>query len=173
MNLIKAKFTFSEYEDFPTFEGAYDPNNRYWNGWANPYFNQATRDAFIEYEKSLLKDMSKEYQKENEEFLAELESIQAETINGEELYYFGGFLCWDEVEEVKTFPKNSWTCFDRTEVDLAGIRYTTTPTYWNKIINDDMPRLKEILGDRLYEWALDGGHTVEIPQDEIFCKEVI
>jgi hypothetical protein len=98
MNLIKSKFTFSDYEDFPIFEGAYDLTNRYWNGWANPYFNQATRDDFINHQKKLLGNNLSE---DDSEFLAELEGIQAETINGEELYYFGGFLCWDEVENLK------------------------------------------------------------------------
>ena len=98
MNLIKSKFTFSDYEDFPIFEGAYDPTNRYWNGWANPYFNQAIRDSFINHQKKLLGNNLSE---DDSEFLAELEGIQAEKINGEELYYFGGFLCWDEVENLK------------------------------------------------------------------------
>ena len=100
MKLRKARFTFTEYEDFPIFNGWYDPNNRYWNGWCNPYFDKPTRDSFIALEKSLLDETykGKPYTKEDTDFLKELESIKPTKKYGKkELYYFGGFLCWDQV----------------------------------------------------------------------------
>tara|TARA_R100000231_G_C5260030_1_gene145410 strand:- start:60 stop:503 length:444 start_codon:yes stop_codon:yes gene_type:complete len=108
MKLRKARFTFTEYEDFPIFNGWYDPNNRYWNGWSNPYFDKPTRDSFIALEKSLLDETykGKPYTKEDADFLKELESIKPTKKYGKkELYYFGGFLCWDQVgdnEKVST-----------------------------------------------------------------------
>jgi len=105
--LIKARFTFTEYEDFPIFSGWYDPKNRYWNGWSNPYFDKPTRDSFIALEKSLLDQTykGKPYTEQDNDFLNELKSIKPQTINGKELYYFGGFLIWDQVgdnEKVST-----------------------------------------------------------------------
>lgn len=99
MELVKAKFTFNDWEDFPKFEGYYDPAYRYWNGWACPYFTKKTRDEFIKYEEKLLDDMDAKYLEENKEFLQDLYDIKSEMINGVELFYFGGFLCWDEVDE--------------------------------------------------------------------------
>jgi hypothetical protein len=78
--------------------------------------------------------------------------------------------------EIKTFTNNSWVTFDRTDVNLDGIRYTTTSNYWCKIIEEDMPKLKALLGNRLYEIALDGGsngeggNTIAIPEDEVWAK---
>lgn len=99
MKLIKSKFTFTEYDNFPIYEGYYDPLYRYWNGWSCPYFTKDTRDAFIKYEEKLLSETSKNYQEENKEFLEGLHAIESEIINGKELYYFGGSLCWDEVQK--------------------------------------------------------------------------
>jgi len=73
-------------------------------------------------------------------------------------------------DEVKTFTSNSWTTFDRTEICLEGIRYTTTESYWCRVVEEDLPKLKSILGNRLYEWALDGGSHVEIPEDEVWHR---
>ena len=72
--------------------------------------------------------------------------------------------------EIKTFTNNSWVTFDRTDVNLDGIRYTTTSNYWCKIIEEDMPKLEKLLGERLYMWALDGGTQIEIPEDEVWAK---
>lgn len=98
MELVKAKFTFSDFEKFPIFEGFYDPSNRYWNGWANPYFNQKTRDSFVLYQKYWM-NICEQNSEDDKEFIKSLETIQPEIINGEKLFYFGGFLCWDEVED--------------------------------------------------------------------------
>ena len=62
-------------------------------------FTKDTRDAFIKYEEKLLSETSKNYQEENKEFLEGLHAIESEIINGKELYYFGGSLCWDEVQK--------------------------------------------------------------------------
>ena len=80
------------------------------------------------------------------------------------------------MKEVKTFTDNSWVTFDRTEVNIGGVRYTTTENFWCKIIEEDMPKMKELLGDRLFEWALDGsngegGNTIAIPEDEVWANE--
>ena len=56
LRLIRSRFTFDDLEDFPIFNGWYDPTNRYWNGWCNPYFDKPTRDSFIAYEKSLIEN---------------------------------------------------------------------------------------------------------------------
>lgn len=76
------------------------------------------------------------------------------------------------MKQIKTFTSNSWTTFDRTEICLEGIRYTTTECYWCRVVEEDLPKLKSILGNRLYEWALDGGNHVEIPEDEVWSKEM-
>lgn len=166
MSNSKIKFSIEGSKDNPIYE-AVDVHPERWNGWLCPIVT-------IETALKIAEDIFDKNDLANNDPYHDIHGAITEAReNFENTVDVGCGLIWDEVEEVKTFPKNSWTCFDRTEVDLAGIRYTTTPTCWNKIINDDMPRLKEILGDRLYEWALDGGHTVEIPQDEIFCKEVI
>ena len=98
--LINAKFTFTEDDDFPIFNGWYDPENRYWNGWANPYFTKTTRDSFIALQKSMLDETYKgePYEEQDQEFIDELLSIEPQEINGKELYYFGGSICWDEVK---------------------------------------------------------------------------
>ena len=36
----------------------------------------------------------------DKEFMKGLVSIEPQEVNGKELYYFGGFICWTEVEEV-------------------------------------------------------------------------
>jgi len=72
---------------------------------------------------------------------------------------------------IKTFDSNSYTTVDRIDVCLDGIRYRTTECYWCEIIEDDMPKMKNLLGDRLYEWALDGGTIIEFPEDSIFSED--
>ncbi len=96
LRLIRSRFTFDEMrgEDFPIFNGWYDPTNRYWNGWCNPYFDKPTRDCFIAYEKSLIETRSIFCC--DDEFMEGLYSIESQVIDGKELYYFGGFFCWSE-----------------------------------------------------------------------------
>ena len=38
------------------------------------------------------------------------------------------------MKEVKTFTDNSWVTFDRTEVNIGGVRYTTTENFWNEVV---------------------------------------
>ena len=95
LRLIRSRFTFDESEDFPIFNGWYDPTNRYWNGWCNPYFDKPTRDCFISYQKSLIENgTSLSY--DDDEYMEGLYSIESQVIDGKELYYFGGFFCWSE-----------------------------------------------------------------------------
>lgn len=100
IELKKARFTFDEDEDFPIFRGWYDPQNRYWNGWCNPYFDKHTRNCFIALQKSYLDEMhkGKAYNEQDQEFFDGLLSIEPQEINGKELYYFGGFYCWTEMD---------------------------------------------------------------------------
>ena len=98
IELKKAMFTFDEDEDFPIFKGWYDPTNRYWNGWCNPYFDKHTRNCFIALQKSYLDETYKgePYEEQDQEFFDGLLSIETQEVNGKELYYFGGFICWTE-----------------------------------------------------------------------------
>lgn len=73
-------------------------------------------------------------------------------------------------KNIKTFDSNSFTTVDRTDVCLDGIRYRTTESNWYEIIEDDMPKMKEILGVHLYDWALDGGKKILFTQDCIFDR---
>lgn len=74
-------------------------------------------------------------------------------------------------DEIKTFKDYSMVTFDRSDISVKGIRYTDTENFTCKIIDEDMPKMKSLLGTRLYEWALDGGNTIEIFQDEVFSIE--
>ena len=101
LELKKGRFTFDEDEDFPIFRGWYDPTNRYCNGWCNPYFDKNTRDFFIALQKSYLDGIykGKPYEEHDQEFMDGLLSIEPQEVNSKELYYFGGFYCWTEVEK--------------------------------------------------------------------------
>ena len=91
IKLVKAKFEMEhEIEMFPNFAGYFDPSNRYWNGYANPYFELANRNAWIAFAKVAYEDMP--------EIVEELESIQPEWVDGKYLYYFGGGFTWHEVD---------------------------------------------------------------------------
>lgn len=74
------------------------------------------------------------------------------------------------MKAIHTFSGHSMVTFDRTDIHMRGIRYTETESGWCKIIEEDMPKLKKLLGDRLYEYAKDGGDTIEIPQDEVWSE---
>tara|TARA_R100001463_G_scaffold37761_1_gene81189 strand:+ start:394 stop:642 length:249 start_codon:yes stop_codon:yes gene_type:complete len=73
--------------------------------------------------------------------------------------------------KIKTFEDYSMITFDRSDISMKGIRYTTTENFTCKIIDEDMSKMKSLLGTRLYELALDGGKTIEIYQDEVFAIE--
>lgn len=72
-------------EGCPIFDAFYDPTNKHWNGWQNPYFNKANRDKFIEWTRKTSGD--------DVEYINELKSIEP-TLNG--LYYFGSSIVWEE-----------------------------------------------------------------------------
>ena len=76
----------------------------------------------------------------------------------------------ENMKEVKTFTDNSWVTFDRTEVNIEGVRYTTTENFWNKVVAEDMPKMKALLGEELFEFALDGGNTIKFPEDEVWAR---
>ena len=71
---------------------------------------------------------------------------------------------------IKTFENYSMVTFDRTHVCMKGIRYITTKHFTCKIINEDMSKIKALLGNRLYKFALDGGNSIEIYEDEVWSK---
>ena len=93
-SLIRSRFTFDESEDFPIFNGWYDPTYRYWNGWSNPYFDKPTRDSFLAYQKSFVGQIIDEVDKE---FFDYFTNIKPKVIDGKELYYFGSWICWTEL----------------------------------------------------------------------------
>tara|TARA_Y100001972_G_scaffold81379_1_gene98842 strand:- start:70 stop:360 length:291 start_codon:yes stop_codon:yes gene_type:complete len=72
-------------EGCPTFDAFYDPTNKRWNGWENPYFDKANRDKFIEWTRKTSGD--------DIDHINELKSIKP-TLNG--LYYFGSSIVWEE-----------------------------------------------------------------------------
>ena len=111
-----------------------------------------------------LEDNNKERDEEEAESLDDFEIEEANTYIYEEENN-------SKSTKIKTFEDYSMVTFDRTDVNMRGIRYTTTEYFWCQIIEEDMPKIKELLGDRLYEWALDGGKTIEIPEDEVWGEK--
>ena len=79
------------------------------------------------------------------------------------------------MKEVKTFKENSWVTFDRTEINLQGLKYTETELsangeWWIEIAIEDIPKTRALLGEELFEFALDGGDTITLAEDEVFEK---
>jgi hypothetical protein len=70
---------------------------------------------------------------------------------------------------IKTFKDYSMVTVDRNEVSLKGIRYINKDFYC-EIIEEDMPKMKALLGDRLLDIALDGKNSIKIYEDEIWSK---
>ena len=70
----------------PKFNAYYDPTNKYWNGWLNPYMDKANRDKFIDWTCQSIIDES--------EYIMELKSIEP---NENGLYYFGSSIVWEQV----------------------------------------------------------------------------
>ena len=77
----------------------------------------------------------------------------------------------NKMKEVKTFQDYSMVTFDRTDVNMHGIRYTTTEYFWCQIIEEDMPKMKNLLGDELFNWAQQDGKTIEICEHEVWAKD--
>lgn len=73
-------------EELPVLFGYYNPNKRYWNGFANPYLDRANRDAWIAFSKIFYE----------EHIAKEMETIQPQWVDGKYLYYFGGGYTWHE-----------------------------------------------------------------------------
>ena len=69
----------------------YDPSNQYWNGFANPYFNQTNFDKWVAWLKQ-----------EESDIYDEVKDITAEIINGKKYYYCGGAYTWSYVEDEET-----------------------------------------------------------------------
>ena len=90
IKLVRAQFQMDcGDEELPILAGYFNPNNRYWNGFANPYLDQANRDAWIAFSRVHYKDMP--------EIVEELETITPDWVDGKYLYYFGGAYIWHEV----------------------------------------------------------------------------
>ena len=71
----------------------------------------------------------------------------------------------------KTFYDYSYVTFDRTDICMKGIRYTTKKDHTCKIIKSDMQKMKNLLGDELFNWAQQDGKTIEIFEDEVWAKD--
>ncbi len=91
-NLIPCKFQF---EDLEVFEGFYHPDNKYWNGWLNPYVDAETHRKVSAF---LLQGMTEENKEDYTEALEYAEMEPEE--NG--FYFWGMCWCWDEVTEGDT-----------------------------------------------------------------------
>ena len=81
------------------------------------------------------------------------------------------------MKAIHTFSGHSMVSFkdqygNFKDINMRDIRYTETDDDWCKIIEDDMPKLKQLLGDSLYKFILEnnGGNTIEIPQDEVWSE---
>jgi len=118
LNLVKTVVGFDDaIEDKSHRYDCYiNTHNRYWNGWANPYFEQKEWDRFIKIQVDFfdsLDEKQKEWEKEYHDEIVDIEPIE---IDGKQLYYCGGFLCWNEfdevlvpMEELEEFKELKWT----------------------------------------------------------------
>lgn len=77
-------------EELPILFGYYNPNDRYWNGASNPYFDQANRDAWIAFSEIFYADYA------DPEIVERMKDIQPQWVDGKYLYYFGGGYLWHE-----------------------------------------------------------------------------
>tara|TARA_R100000664_G_C2707304_1_gene105408 strand:+ start:42 stop:263 length:222 start_codon:yes stop_codon:yes gene_type:complete len=73
------------------------------------------------------------------------------------------------MNDVKNFEDYSMVTIDRTDVCLKGIRYISKD-FACEIIEEDMLKMKALLGKRLFDIALDGRTTIKIYEDEIWSK---
>lgn len=92
-NLIECKFAI---EDGQVFTGWYNPTNKYWNGWLNPYVNAETHDAIIAY---MMDGLDTRHAVDSGEYDDLKEMIDA-TPNEDGLYFWGCCYIWSEVEGV-------------------------------------------------------------------------
>lgn len=87
--LIPCKFTI---ENLEIFEGFFNPNHKYWNGWLNPYVTAETHKKICKF---VLEGLTEE-NRENYSDCLEYANMKP---NAEGLYYWGGCFIWEEIEE--------------------------------------------------------------------------
>ena len=86
-NLVACKFTL---EDSQVFEGWFNPESKYWNGWLNPYVNEETFHIILASLFGWHPDDGASYADETLEQLLEIKP------NDDGLYYLGHGFIWSE-----------------------------------------------------------------------------
>ena len=84
--MIQSKVQMDGFEQ--TLNCLYDPSNQYWNGFANPYFDQTNFDKWVAWLKQ-----------EESDTYDEVKDMPSEIINGKKYYYCGGAYTWSYVED--------------------------------------------------------------------------
>ena len=84
--MIQSKVQMDGFEQ--TLNCLYDPSNQYWNGFANPYFDQTNFDKWVAWLKQ-----------EESDTYDEVKDMPSEIINGKKYYYCGGAYTWSYVEK--------------------------------------------------------------------------
>ena len=87
--MIQSKVQMDGFEQ--TLNCLYDPSNQYWNGFANPYFDQTNFDKWVAWLKQ-----------EESDTYDEVKDMPSEIINGKKYYYCGGAYTWSYVEDEET-----------------------------------------------------------------------
>ena len=87
--MIKSKVQMDGFEQ--TLNCLYDPSNQYWNGFANPYFDQTNFDKWVAWLKQ-----------EESDTYDEVKERPSAIINGKKYYYCGGAYTWSYVENEET-----------------------------------------------------------------------
>ena len=87
--MIESKVQMDGFEQ--TLNCLYDPSNQYWNGFANPYFDQTNFDKWVAWLKQ-----------EESDTYDEVKDTPSEIINGKKYYYCGGAYTWSYVEDEET-----------------------------------------------------------------------
>ncbi|BAQ88314.1 hypothetical protein [uncultured Mediterranean phage uvMED] len=87
--MIQSKVQMDGFEQ--TLNCLYDPSNQYWNGFANPYFDQTNFDKWVAWLKQ-----------EESDTYDEVKDIQPKIISGQKYYYCGGAYTWSYVEDEET-----------------------------------------------------------------------
>ena len=87
--LTKCLFSFEGTD--PQFVGYFDPQNKYWNGWLNPYVTEEVHQKIV---KSVLRGLTPDNFRQYDDALAYASMRPDE--GG--LYYWGGCFCWDLAE---------------------------------------------------------------------------
>ena len=87
--LIQSKVQMDGFEQ--TLNCLYDPSNQYWNGFANPYFDQTNFDKWVAWLKQ-----------EESDTYDEVKDMPSEIINGKKNYYCCGAYTCSYVENEET-----------------------------------------------------------------------